>query len=304
MTSSVRDQSAAVSSMSQHWPMIRALQGGTSAMRVAGEAYLPKWPNEEQKSYDARLKVATLYPAFSRTVEVLAAKPFSKPLTLSDMPQTLEAWCDDIDLQGRNLHSFAADVFKDCVGLGMAGVLVDFPPVEGVKNREDEKRVGARPYFVHIKPENILGFKISRVNGSWRLIQLRLLEVIAEEDGEFGEKDVEQVRVYAPGKWAIYRKVKNNLAKDEWALYQEGTTTIQEIPFVFVYGDRVRFGVSKPPLLELAHQNVEHWQSRSDQQTILHVARVPILTVIGAENAAITVGASSAVALPLSLIHI
>jgi hypothetical protein len=52
-------------------------------------------------------------------------------------------------------------------------------------------------------------------------------------------------------------------------------------------------------LLELAHQNVEHWQSSSDQQTILHVARVPILTVIGAgEDTQITVGASSAVKLP------
>jgi len=33
---------------------------------------------------------------------------------------------------------------------------------------------------------------------------------------------------------------------------------------------------AKPPLLDLAWLNVEHWQSASDQSNILHVARVPI----------------------------
>jgi hypothetical protein len=35
--------------------------------------------------------------------------------------------------------------------------------------------------------------------------------------------------------------------------------------------------IGSPPMLELAHANVEHWQSKSDQQTILHVARVPVM---------------------------
>jgi hypothetical protein len=40
------------------------------------------------------------------------------------------------------------------------------------------------------------------------------------------------------------------------------------------------------PMIELAYSNVEHWQSKSDQQTILHVARVPILFTkdIGADT--------------------
>ena len=55
----------------------------------------------------------------------------------------------------------------------------------------------------------------------------------------------------------------------------------------------------RPPLIEVAHLNVQHWQSASDQQTLLHIARVPILTVIGAnDDTVITVGAASAVKLP------
>jgi hypothetical protein len=33
------------------------------------------------------------------------------------------------------------------------------------------------------------------------------------------------------------------------------------------------------PLRDLAYLNVKHWQSQSDQDTILHVARVPILAI-------------------------
>lgn len=296
MTSSVRTPSASLLALSVHWPMLSALMGGTSAMRAAGEAYLPKWPNEEAESYKSRLKVATLYPAFSYTASVMAGKPFSKALQLSeDTSEDIVAWCDDIDLQGRNLHSFAAELLTDCMAYGLAGVLIDYPQSEA-KTREDERKAGARPYFTKYAAEQILGFRVDRLNGADRLIQLRLLETVTEPDGAFGEKSIEQVRVLTPGAWQTWRKVEK---KEDWILFEEGATTLQEIPFVFFYGIRKSFGIGLPPLLELAHLNIEHWQSSSDQQTILHVARVPILTVVGAESdTQITVGASTAVKLP------
>lgn len=295
--SAVCKESSAVSAMSACWPMIRALIGGTTAMRAAAETYLPKWPNEDKDSYKARLSVATLYPAFSRTVEVMAGKPFSKALKLSEeTPNLIKEWCDNIDLQGRNLHSFAADLMTDCMSFGISGVLVDCPRAEGVRTKAEELAAGVRPYFTRYAPGSVLGWRTKKQNGSERLVQLRLMETASEDDGDFGEKTITQVRVLTPGTWAIYRKAEN---KDEWILFDEGTTTLKEIPFVFFYGVRKAFGVGAPPLIELAHQNVEHWQSSSDQQTILHVARVPILTVTGADDdTEITVGASSAVKLP------
>ena len=297
MTSSVRTQSAAVAAMAVHWPMVTALMGGTSAMRAAGESYLPKWPNEEASSYSSRLKVATLYPAFSYTVGVMAGKPFSKSLQLSeDMPDDLKAWCEDVDLQGRNLHAFSSELMTEVMSYGLVGVLVDYPKSEA-KTRDDERKAGARPYLTRYKADQILGWRVGRLNGKDRLMQLRVLETITENDGEFGEKSIEQVRVLVPGAWATYRKAEKS---EDWIPHDAGLTTLQEIPFVFFYGIRKAFGIGLPPLLELAHLNVEHWQSSSDQQTILHVARVPILTVIGADSdTQITVGASTAVKLPV-----
>jgi len=55
-----------------------------------------------------------------------------------------------------------------------------------------------------------------------------------------------------------------------------------------------------PPLLELAHLNKKHWQSQSDQDNILHVARVPMLMISGIDDEAfeLKVGTSSATKLP------
>jgi hypothetical protein len=85
-----------------------------------------------------------------------------------------------------------------------------------------------------------------------------------------------------------------------WTLYEQGATTLNEVPFVPIYAGRYGFMRVKPPLIEVAHLNVAHWQSASDQQTILHVARVPILTVTGVDDEAfkLEVGASAAIKLP------
>jgi hypothetical protein len=297
MNNTVRTESAEVQAMQKHWPMIRALNSGTSAMREGGKTYLPQWPNEADDSYKNRLATATLYPAFSRTVDVMASKPFSRPLAYGeDVPPNILDWCNDIDQQGRNLHAFAADTMRECVAYGLSGILVDYPQANEIRTVADAAIAGVRPYFARYAPGTILGWKTEKVNGADRLIQLRLLESVTVDDGEFGTKQIEQVRVLLPGVWQLWRKVEG---KEDWMIFDEGTTSLNEIPFVFFYGIRKGFGVGLPPLLELAYQNVEHWQSSSDQQTILHVARVPILTITGADEAQVTVGAASAIKLPI-----
>lgn len=285
--------------MQADWTLAAALLGGTTAMRAAGQAHLPKWPNEDDKAYECRRKVAVLFPAYQRTVSTLTGKPFSKPITLGDdVPPKIVEWLQDADLQGRNLDTFASDVMESALGYGICGILVDYPKAQGVRTQADESAQGLRPYLIHIKPEQVLGWRAERVNGEWRLVQLRLMESVDEEDGEYGQKTVDQVRVLRPGLWETHRK---DAKTDTWVLFEQGATTLDFIPYISVYGGRTGFMTATPPLIEVAHLNVAHWQSASDQQTILHVARVPILTVIGVddEKFELTVGASAAVKLPL-----
>ncbi len=301
MTDAVRKESDVVAAMESQLQLVRSLMGGTAAMRNAGAKFLPKWPNEEELAYRTRVSVSTLYPAFSHTVKILAGKPFAKHISIGeDVPPQISEFCENIDLEGRNLHAFAADLMEDVIADGVAGVLVEFPPSVGVRTRAEELAAGLRPYWKRYPSGTVLGWKTETVAGVTVLSQVRLLEIEREDDGEFGEELIEQVRVLTPGLWRTYRKRTTAGGKEEWYQYKFGNTTMRSIPFVFLYGDRKGFGVGKPPLLELAHQNVEHWQSKSDQQNILHVARVPILALIGADTeTALTVGASSAVKLPL-----
>lgn len=309
MPLAVNEQSAEIAELAREWALVDALMGGTPAMREAGELYLPRWPNELPAAYETRLSTATLFPAFRRTVGVMAGKPFAKELTLSDeTPAQLRVWAEDIDLQGVSLHTFAAEMFEQVVAWGMAGILVEYPDaamrdedgniIERTLTRAQMLASGHRPYFVRIGPHQILGWRSEQVGGRTRLTQLRLLETVDEPDGGFGTVYAHQVRVLYPGGWEIYRQPAEGA---EWQVVRSGRTALSEIPFVPLYGDRKAFMQGLPPLIDLAYQNVEHWQSKSDQQTILHTARVPILAVSGVddEDFELVIGASAAVRLPM-----
>ena len=293
MTTKVQDQSGEVAEMALDWEVIEPLMEGTRAMRERGEHMLPKWPQEAKDSYDLRLKTATLYPALARTVSVMSGKPFSKEITIGeDVPPLIRDYLDDCDLEGRNIHAFAADLFRYVIAYGFEGVLVDFPQATGIQTLADERAAGARPYFVHIEHDQILGWKTAKINGVKTLIQLRIMESVEVEDGQFGVKSIEQVRVLEPGRYELHRKN----AKGEFELFEEGITSIPAIPFVPFYGIRDEFMEGCPPLIDLAFLNIKHWQSQSDQDTIVHVARVPLLFLKGfPETAQVTVGASAGV---------
>lgn len=298
MTQDVAKPSAQVQEMQADWGLVRVLLGGTSAIRAAGETYLPRNHSEEPSAYQARLKTSTLFPGFSRTVKTLAAKPFSKAITLGDdVPPEIAEHCEDIDLEGQNLHAFASKVMQSVLAYGIHGVLVDYPPVAPARNLEEERKAGARPYFVSIKAEQFLGWRVERVGGRWVIQQFRYMESVDEADGEFGEACIKQVRVLEPGKWRTYRM---DAKTQKWVMHAEGITSLPYVPFVPFYGERTGYMCGKSPLIELAHLNVEHWQSASDQRNILHVARVPILAVIGDmdDNFSLAIGASGAAKLP------
>lgn len=290
-----------LSNLSGAWQLITTLLGGTATMRAAGQAYLPMFPKEDAKAYKARLESSVLFPAFKRTTIALAGKPFSKALTIGeDVPSRLIEWAQDVDLQGRNLHVFASSVFNTAMSYGMSGILVEYPVVRQVATRvlsqADEAKMKLRPYMVEIKPGQLLGWRVARVNGSWSLAQLRFKETVTEPDGAYGEVEIEQVRVITPDRWEVHRKNE----KDEWILFDFGINTLGVVPYVPVYTDRLSYMLSAPPLLELAHLNVKHWQSDSDQSNILHVARVPILAAIGVDDSyELIVGASAATKLPM-----
>ncbi|HWG06005.1 MAG TPA: DUF4055 domain-containing protein [Beijerinckiaceae bacterium] len=265
--------------MAKNWPLIDALAGGTPAMRAAGQTYLPKFPKEDDLDYRNRLNASVLFPAFNRTSSVLAAKPLSRPMTVTGVSNRVEGWLDNIDMLGTPAALFAGEIMLACLRHGIDGVLVTFPNVapDTTRTVEEEQRAGVRPYMVRYPAQTILGWHAQRNDQGAYLTQLRLMELVDVADGDWNTFKVKQVRVLYPGRWETWRETQAEGSAKQWTKQQEGVTTLSFIPFVFFYGLREDFGIGKPPLLDLAHMNVQHWQSSSDQQNILHVSRVPIL---------------------------
>jgi len=230
MTTQVNQQSAAVARMAGDWAVIDALMGGTPAMRAVGKTLLPQQPRESDEDFKYRKDTATLFPAYERTVVVMAGKPFSKPVTAGeDIPPQIQGLLPNIDNQGTSLHSFCASSFSELTAYGYCGILVDFTKTEGAaRTQADEKAMGARPYWTLYLHGQILGLRYDQTSAGVVLGQVRLLETVQEQDGDFGQKDVQQVRVLEPGRWAIYRSTNGR----SWEVHDEGLTTLGYVPFI------------------------------------------------------------------------
>lgn len=266
----------AVDQMAAYWDVITPLMGGTLAMRAA-PALLPKYPAEDDGVYKERLRLSTLLPAYSETVGNMTSRVFAEPLQLGDnVHEQVVELASNIDNANNDINAWSVDFFREGLSHGLCHAFVDHQKAVGVRTQADEKAAGVRPYVVMVKPEQVCGWRAR----DGLLTQVRYREMIEESDGDFGTKRVEQIRALEPGKWTTYRKPKEG---GVWTIHEEGTTNLGVIPWVTFYTGRTGFMTAKPPLLELAHLNIKHWQSQSDQDNILHVIRVPILVRIGVQ---------------------
>jgi hypothetical protein len=289
----------AVERMREHWAIVDPLMGGTQAMRAAGNKLLPQYPAEADDTYKERLALSTLLPAYAETVASSTSRVFAEPLQLGeDVPEPIKLLSADIDLGGNDLNSWSVEWFREALAKGLCHALIEHQPTRDkdgnklYKTIDEEKKAGVRPYAVIIKPGQVRGWRFAGSN----LVQFRYAEQVEEADGDFGIKCIEQIRVLEPGHWRTYRKPDGG---GEWAQHDEGATSLTYIPLVTFYTGRTGPMTAKPPLLELAHLNVKHWQSQSDQDNLLHVARVPLLFVFtDNEEFQLTISSASATRMP------
>lgn len=267
--------SSAVSDMQARAAVCNTLCGGTPAMRKAGKTYLPQEPAESNEAWEARMAKSTLFPAFRDSVDAMVGKPLGEPITVQDVPASIEAALENADLAGRDLDTFAREFFRQSMVDGIGWVLVDYPRVPPGLTLAQEKARRARPYLIHVPLANVLGWRSEVVAGVHRLTQFRYMETVEVPDGEFGTKTQTVVRVWEPGSVRVFRK--GDGVATELDQEASGPVTMAEIPVACFAPGRTGFMAALPPLEDLAWLNVQHWQSSSDQRHVLHVARVPLL---------------------------
>lgn len=279
----VDQPSEAYTAMSKHWHLADALVGGTTEMREAGELYLPKEPKEEQSWYNTRLERAVLFPGFSKALRNLTGKAFASSVNVLDASEQWQEWFKNIDLAGSTLQQFCERAFLDGLCYGHTTILAEYPMVSPAATLFDERQVmKARPYLLNRSAKQIIGWRSQTVNNQTKLTRVRMREAMTSYTDEWDDDgETYQVRVLVPGGYAIYQQN----ADGDWFLAAEGPVSIKDkIPLVPVYFDKLGEMQSRLPLHDLAWTNVAHWQSYSDQRTILRVARVPIIFVNGASE--------------------
>ena len=227
-----------------------------------------------------------MYEGYNDTIEKLATRPFDQPIAFSQpIPSYLESgnvpFIDNVDGAGTSIDQFASDLLRDLVNYGKSHFLVDMPDMRGVTNRREELELGARPYFVRIKPSSLIGWRVERFGTQEIVSQVRILEDQTVADGEFGEALVERVRVYESNRWRLFEKVTTRDGRESWIVISEGRNPLGRVPIVTRYVRCEEPYVSKPALSGMAWLNLAHWQSYSDQRNLLRVARVPQLMIVG-----------------------
>ena len=284
-TTDVNDPSLTWFNQEPHWLMIEDLAGGTYEIRMKHRRYLPQEPREQDDAYENRLARSTCPPYFQRLERMLAGMLTRKPVKLQDVGDTQREQLFDVDLQGNDLNVWTYEAARKMIRYGHVGVLVDVPQ-DG----------NGRPYWVTYTPREILGYRTEVIDGKTTFTQLRLLEKVIEADGEYGEKEVTQVRVLYQGRYEIHRKNDNG----KFVVVDEGETTLSEIPFSVAYANRLTLMESRPPLEDIAELNIKAYQVQSDLDNQLHISAVPLLGFFGFPQSSeeVTAGPNEAIAFP------
>ena len=151
----------------------------------------------------------------------------------------------------------------------------------------EERALGVRPYLCLVPHTNLLAIYTARIGGETIVTHARILEEDVVREG-FAEKRVKRVRVLEPGRWEVWQQDETGggwFVSDSGELRKSATELWDRVPlFTFSTGKHKGTFEVKPPFLDLAYKNIEHWQSSSDQRNILAQARFPMLAVSGFEG--------------------
>ena len=282
-------RSLEVIGMMPDWKVVAAVTNGTNYIRDLAELYLPQEPREDDDAWLARIARSVLSPYTSRLIETAAGAVLRKPIHIEGDPY----WSDlaqNIDGIGSSINEYARRALVSSLTYGHSAILVDFPAATGALNLAEERAMGRRPYFVHVDAPQIWGWRKDSTN---RLTQIRIHDYEYRPLNEFGEEQVEVMRVIYPGRYDLYTLGRSTETVD---LTESGGFSLDTIPVVPIYSNRRGVLISQPPLLDISNLNITHYQRQSDLIHALHIAAMPTLVLEGynQESSEATIGVNYA----------
>lgn len=254
---------------------IKALLGGTKAMRAASTQYLPRFKSETDDDYSRRLGVATLTPYFEDTIKSMSGRVFYKQFATDAISEAIRKYTDDFNISGKSMSGVFESVFFEALAYSRSYVVVDYSGTKQAKTAAEEKELGARPYAFKIGSDQVMDVRRDK-NG---ITLLKYIHSVVDDanTNDFEISYIDEIVLMTAGKTRFYRK---NDVGTEWALHHEAEVKLKNKSYPYVLASELKLA-KKPPLSNLAELNIKHWQSQSEQDNILSKARMPILKLKG-----------------------
>lgn len=267
----------------KRWRMMRDVLEG----EVAKEAYVPKLSDQTTDEYDAYVGRPEFYNATGRTRGALTGLLFAKP-PRAEIPTAFGKIADNISLDDDTLEALAENIANECLAVGRCGVLVDLPSVEkaGFTQAEVEAR-NIRAYAALYKAEDIINWKITKINGSNKTSLVVLAEAYSEPaSDEFEHKIKTRYRVLDLSEGYYRQRVFIEGIRGKFEVASEifpsvNGQKLDYLPFTFFNVSDLKVGIEKPPLLDLAKVNLSHFKSEVDLEHGTHYTALPTPYVTG-----------------------
>ena len=279
------------------WEIMKAVTEGTEYLRNNCETFLPLEPREDYSAYLARVNRSVFTPYTQRLIRAACGIILRKPISIIGDSYWTEVFNKDVDGCGSDIEEYARRLLTCTLTYGHAHTLVDFPAPSTARSLAEERAQNRRPYWIEVDPTDVYGWRLDRESNYGSVTQIRIGEKAVLPDGEFGEKVYDQVRVIEPGRYRIYRQEEKKQemqgpfpypasfdqsdATAEYELVESGSFSLEEIPLVTVYAEKTDTMTSRPPLLDIAHLNLAHYQRQADLIHSLHIASQPMLVMEG-----------------------
>ncbi len=295
------------------WLRARDVLAGEDAVKSAGEKYLPRLEAQTDDEYGAYRARASFFNATARTADgyvglIFRRPPFIKlPEGSSAIGKALADFANDADMRGTPFTTYAKTIVTEVMSIGRVGSLVDWEGASRTGHHEN------RVYVTRYAAENILNWRVGRINGRSVLTLVVLAETVdggMQNDDEFEQQEVDQLRVLklVPGEtghvcqvdiWQRAEK-KSKRQQSEWELKETRIPLrlgkpLPMIPFVFHGPRHFLPDCEKLPLGDVITVNLDHYRLDADFKHGMHFTALPTAWVSGFDkDATLRIGSSTA----------
>ncbi len=249
-----------------------------TGVKDAGRKYLPD-PGDINDAIDVQkytnyLNRAVYYGFSGQTVRSMAGLAFMKGITVDDVSPLLEYINSDIDGQGVGLEQSMKSSFTGVYKDGRAGLLADFPPVDGSLTRQQQRDLGANAIIRRYEALQIANWHTTRQGAHEVLSLVSLFEINDEllDDGITIQRVGIERRLILDG--GVYRvEIYHDGAFVEMYEPKINGRTLNYIPFFFIGAENNDSRFDDSPIYPICELNIGHYRNSADYEDSVFMLR-------------------------------